>query len=82
MELIMERQEMPKRSVVGIFLKRSGPFVVEVISNAGCGNKFQAAKSTAIIGVNNRIEDNVYGSRCTPRIGRTSEVIRRDSQYK
>lgn len=36
-KLVMEREEFEQRAVVGIFVQRGGPFVVEVVGNACCG---------------------------------------------
>lgn len=60
-ELVVQCFEVTQGPHVGVFLDGGGPLVVEVVGRAGRGNGFEVPKTARVVGIDNRIEDDVDG---------------------
>src|ERR1039458_7965756 len=58
-ELIAHRMESAQGPEIGILLGGNGPSVVEVVSNPRRRNEFEVSKAAGVVGIHDRIEDEV-----------------------
>jgi hypothetical protein len=60
MELVVSCVEVPQRAEISILLGGNGPFVIQVIGDSCCGNEFEVSKTAGVVGIHDRIDDDVY----------------------
>ena len=57
-ELIVSREEVAQGPAIGVLLDGGGPSVIHVIGDSRCWNEFEVSKSSAVVRVYDRIEDD------------------------